>query len=93
MTGSSKSLKLVVPSVTGQYKPVTESGLPDVPASAEAADTASSRKHLTDPTSGALQRARNSKFSQLRTSLTLYRHVTEQELIDSVTNPIVSSIM
>ncbi len=68
LTGNSQSLKLVVPSVTGQYTPVYGSGLPDVPASAEAADTAPSRKHLSDPTSGVLQRAHNSKSSQLRLS-------------------------
>ncbi|KAL0042735.1 hypothetical protein WJX79_009142 [Trebouxia sp. C0005] len=50
--GSSKSLKLVVPSVTGQYKPVCGFGLPGVLSSAEAADTAPSRKHVSDPTSG-----------------------------------------
>lgn len=63
-TGS-ESLKLIVPSVTGEHKPVYGSGLPDVPASAEAADTAPSRKHLSDPISGALQHAQLSKSSQL----------------------------
>jgi hypothetical protein len=75
-TGSSKSLKLVVPSVIGQYKPVYSVGLPDVPSSAEASDTAPSRKRLSDPTSGALQCARTSMSSQLWSSSTLYRHVT-----------------
>ncbi|DBA90086.1 hypothetical protein WJX77_011445 [Trebouxia sp. C0004] len=50
--GSSKSLKLVVPSVIGQYKPVYSSGRPDVPSSAEAADIAPSRNCLPGPTSG-----------------------------------------
>lgn len=91
--GSSKSLKLVVPSVTGQYKPVCGFGLPGVLSSAEAADTAPSRKHVSDPTSGILQCAHISKYSQLRLSCTLYRHVTEQELIDDVTHVIAPSII
>lgn len=92
-TGSSKSLKLVVPSVTGQYKPVYGSGLLDVPAPAEAADTAPRSNHLSDPIPGALQHAHTSKSFQLRSSLTLYRHMTEQQMTHSVTHPIVSSII
>lgn len=84
MAGSSKSLKLVVPSVTGQYKPVHDS---DVPAFAEAADITPSRKHLSVPTSGTLQRAHTSKSFSAAIELYLNRHVTEQELPDKRHSP------